>query len=274
MSTEMESRDSEKDCPDNQPKESAEDKVTAKSPGLESDQKTAVAKSDTSDSERKKSRGPDFWTAWATVAIALFTIVLAIVSYRQWRELQGAGQQTDQMIELYRQQLDQLQHQASDTRILAETAYINARPWIAIVATNFQFRDPISGTQPLRAEVFISDTGPTPARSVRILACGAVRQHNPSADDYRLSNRSCVRQSGGLIGKGVSFGFDQDDTSNTVTKDKFATSTHDPGWHYYVWGTVTYDVSPKDVNHTTSFCLLSGPDRFQMGTCTTGNHGN
>jgi hypothetical protein len=220
------------------------------------------------------SRKPDFYIAWATIIMVGTTTVYTYYARKQWKEMHDAGAQTDQLICLYRQQLEQLQKQATDTHTLAETAYINARPWIVVSATGFQFRDSANGIQPLRATIIVTDTGPTPAQNVRILGCGAAMEHEPRVRDYAADNRSCIQQVGGFIGKDIPLGFNQDDTTNTVTRDRFAESTHDPGWHYYVWGTVTYDISPMDVDRTTNFCLLSGPDRAQMGACKTGNYGN
>lgn len=51
-------------------------------------------------------------TADATVWIAAFTIILAIVSSLQWWELQSSSAQTDRMIRLYRQQVGQLSRQS------------------------------------------------------------------------------------------------------------------------------------------------------------------
>lgn len=51
-------------------------------------------------------------TARATVWIASFTVVLALVSFFQWREMRGSGAQTDQLISLYGQQVSQLTKQA------------------------------------------------------------------------------------------------------------------------------------------------------------------
>jgi hypothetical protein len=61
-------------------------------------------------------------TTLATIWIAVFTSVLAGVGYFQWSEMKASGNQTDQLICLYRDQLAQLFRQASDTHELAEQA--------------------------------------------------------------------------------------------------------------------------------------------------------
>jgi hypothetical protein len=72
-------------------------------------------------------------TATAIVWMAIFTIVLAIVSmatgiilFRQLGEMQGSGRQTDRLLGLYQQQLDLLEKQAGDTHELAGEAKIQA----------------------------------------------------------------------------------------------------------------------------------------------------
>jgi hypothetical protein len=65
-------------------------------------------------------------TAWATIWIAGFTLVLAVVSYLQWQELKGSDKQTDRLLCLYQQQLAQLTKQAGDTHDLAVAAKTQA----------------------------------------------------------------------------------------------------------------------------------------------------
>lgn len=69
------------------------------------------------------SRKSEFWTAAATVAIALFTVGLVAVSYWQWKELHGAGAQTDRLINLYQQQLEQTKAQTNMMREQMEGVY-------------------------------------------------------------------------------------------------------------------------------------------------------
>jgi hypothetical protein len=79
---------------------------------------------------RKKSEKPEQravrWTMWATVAMAIFTIALATVSYFQLREMHQSGVdssgQMNQLIEKYRQQVAQVSRQASETHELAVQA--------------------------------------------------------------------------------------------------------------------------------------------------------
>ncbi len=63
-------------------------------------------------------------TVRATWVIAGFTVILALVSYNQLREMQNtgveSGGQMNQMIEKYRQQVAQVSRQADQTRDLAE----------------------------------------------------------------------------------------------------------------------------------------------------------
>jgi hypothetical protein len=65
-------------------------------------------------------------TMWSTVAIAVFTVVLACVSYFQLREIKQAGvesgEQMNQMIEQSRRQAAQLSRQAGETHDLAIAA--------------------------------------------------------------------------------------------------------------------------------------------------------
>jgi len=61
-------------------------------------------------------------TAIATIWVALFTAVLAVVSYFQWKELRSSGDQTNRLICLYQQQLGQITKQANDTHDLAVAA--------------------------------------------------------------------------------------------------------------------------------------------------------
>jgi hypothetical protein len=68
-------------------------------------------------------------TANATVWLAIFTVVLAVVSgltlfilKRQLGEMRGSGKQTDKLICLYQKQVAQLAKQAGDTHTLAVAA--------------------------------------------------------------------------------------------------------------------------------------------------------
>ncbi len=65
-------------------------------------------------------------TMWSTAVIAIFTVVLACVSYFQLKELHQSGVdssgQMNQMIEKYREQVAQISRQADETRDLAVQA--------------------------------------------------------------------------------------------------------------------------------------------------------
>jgi hypothetical protein len=69
---------------------------------------------------RGKLGSSEFWTALATVVMAITTIAYTIYARRQWKEMQGSGKQTDRLLCLYQQQLAQLTKQVGDTHELAE----------------------------------------------------------------------------------------------------------------------------------------------------------
>ena len=58
-------------------------------------------------------------TALATIVIACATIKYTNYAKKQWQEMNASGKQTDRLICLYQQQLEQLKRQAGDTHSLA-----------------------------------------------------------------------------------------------------------------------------------------------------------
>jgi hypothetical protein len=66
-------------------------------------------------------RDAAFWTALATVLMAITTGIYTFYARKQWREMQGAGRQTDQLLCLYGNQLLAAQQQGRDTHELALT---------------------------------------------------------------------------------------------------------------------------------------------------------
>jgi hypothetical protein len=67
-------------------------------------------------------RDSAYWTAAATIAMAITTAIYTYYARRQWQEMKGSGEQTDRLIGLYRQQVAQLTKQAGDTHELAMQA--------------------------------------------------------------------------------------------------------------------------------------------------------
>lgn len=64
----------------------------------------------------------NFWTAVATIVIALATVLYTHYAKKQWQEMDAAGKQTDRLICLYQAQLKQLANQANNTRDLTVAA--------------------------------------------------------------------------------------------------------------------------------------------------------
>jgi hypothetical protein len=78
-------------------------------------------------------------TANATVSMARFTKVLAIVStvtgvilFGQLKEMQGSGKQTDRLIGLYQQQLNTASQQL---KVMQEQFAISQRPWLNVTSS-------------------------------------------------------------------------------------------------------------------------------------------
>jgi len=166
----------------------------------------------TAKSEKGSPRDwPAISTAAATVLIAIFTVVLAVVSRRQLRELHDSGVQMDRMILLYSQQVNQLSKQAGDTHDLAIAAGKQAkstsaqlgltrsqqRPWIS--PSIRIVKDTETGTGHFRqidAFINLKNVGGSPARDVGMNFMGSQpiatyrtwRDMNVCADAEKRSN--------------------------------------------------------------------------------------
>lgn len=139
-------------------------------------------------------------TAWATAIIAAFTILSAVVSYMQWREIHESSKQTDQLIDLYRKQVEQLSNQANQTKALVDQTSEQARQsgniagrtedtlrnniksfqdahraWLGIVDTSTKEFDESNGWI---ASIAFFNSGNTPARNVE-LATGIMTASTP-----------------------------------------------------------------------------------------------
>jgi hypothetical protein len=187
-------------------------------------------------------------TANATIAIAALTLVLAVVSYFQWKEI----------------------HEGStDTHNLAESALAASRAWVVVQGTGFgltQDKNFPSG------RVVLADSGKSPAFDLEGWRCVEVRADEPPLENGILQKSNsaiCLPISGGTLGEGVPIimnGF-----VPAVPPAGFAKDTVGIGPHFYFWGVVTYDIYPSDgKRHTTSFCLFNGGD--QLSACKEGGY--
>lgn len=97
-------------------------------------------------------------TARATVWMAAFTFVLAIVSsWTLWEIHTGSA----------------------DTQKLAEAAFHQSRAWVVIKGTRFMYRMDENKVPRVRATIVVSNTGPTPAFNTSAIVCGQVRDAPP-----------------------------------------------------------------------------------------------
>lgn len=114
-----------------------------------------------------------YWTAFATVIMAIFTVVLARVSYLQWRELHKQGY---------------------DTEKLAIAAVATSRAWIA--PEQMTLGSPVESGLPLRYAVRVMNDGKEPALGVvwQVRAFGVpyIREDNKPGGSGMGLNRTCT----------------------------------------------------------------------------------
>jgi len=148
--------------------------------------------------ERRSDQTPG-WKYFLEIAAILLAGAVAIIYYRQLgvmsnqlAEMQGSGRQTDQLINLYRQQVAQLTKQASDTHDLALTAKeqavaaqatataaqgtaatttqamkIQASPWVGSTEVKLIAQDP--SWNYVTFKMFMANEGSTPAMNIKIV---------------------------------------------------------------------------------------------------------
>jgi hypothetical protein len=180
--------------------------------------------------------------------IVLFTCVLAVVSYLQWREIRSGS---------------------NDTHNLAESTLAASRAWVVVEGTGFNFtkdRDFPSG------RVVLADSGSSPAFGIEGWRCVEIRRDEPPLQDGQLQKSPsavCLSISGGTLGKNVPITMDAYVPAKAPAN--FSTDTEGTGPHFYYWGIITYDIYPSDgKRHSTSFCLKNGGN--QLSVCKEGGH--
>jgi hypothetical protein len=187
-------------------------------------------------------------TASATVAIAWFTVILALVGGFTLCEVIEGG---------------------SDTHNLAEATLAASRAWVVVQATGFGFtKDKNFPT----GRVVLADSGNSPAFGLDGWRCVEVRADEPPIQDGHLQKSTdavCLPIVGGTLGKGIPITMDA--FIPALVPENFSKGTEGAGPHFYYWGVVTYDIYPRDGNrHSTSFCLKNGGD--QLSACREGGY--
>lgn len=181
-------------------------------------------------------------------AIAFFTLVLAIVSYFQWKEINDGS---------------------TDTHKLAEATLAASRAWVVVQGTGFGFTKDKNFPS---GRVVLADSGNSPAFGLEGWRCSEVRADEPPLQDAHLqksANAICLLIAGGTLGKGVPITMDAF-VPNQVPAD-ISKDTEGAGPHFYYWGVVTYNIYPSDgKRHSTSFCLKNGGD--QLSACREGGY--
>lgn len=155
-------------------------------------------------------RDSAYWTATATIAMAITTGIYTYYARKQWREMQDSGKQTDRLLCIYQQQLAQLSKQAGDTHDLATAAGTQAvdtgklavaagqqartgaaqlqvayRPWVdfeSVIAITSPIRGdfpPGGGHISFSVKFAIRNTGNAPAMNAVFEADAIVFNHDP-----------------------------------------------------------------------------------------------
>lgn len=155
-----------------------------------------------------------------------------------------------------------------DTHKLAESTLAASRAWVVVQGTGFGFtKDKNFPT----GRVVLADSGESPAFGVEGWRCVEVRIAEPPITNEELQKSPtavCLPINGGVLGRGVPISMDAYVPAN-VPPD-FSNETEGVGAHFYYWGIVTYDIYPKDVRHSMSFCLKNAGE--QLSACKEGGY--
>jgi hypothetical protein len=204
---------------------------------------TVVGRREKKKTEEKPEERAARLTAKATVAIAIFTVVLALVGILTLIEvIEGGG----------------------DTHKLAEATLSASRAWVVVQGTGFGITNDKNYPS---GRVVLEDTGNSPAFGLSGWRCVEVRSNEPPLEDDRLqqsTTASCWPIAGGTLGRGIPI------TLNAFVAApvpaNFSRDTEGTGPHFYYWGTVTYEIYPSDgKRHSTNFCLWNAGD--QLSAC-------
>jgi hypothetical protein len=204
----------------------------------------------------------DKTVAIATVVIALATLVNVGVAWKQWKEMDAAGRQTDQMLCLVQEQIAA----ANNLATAANTANANAvdadRPWVGPINAYVDGSSIAPGA--ISAHLSAVNAGRRPAKILRFRAAEKVLAHfpeNPSFDQ----NSTPFRENSILIavpniGKMVSFHFvlNQQEYEDAIARKR----------RLYIYGIVDYeDVRVKGVKHTTKMCFFWTLTTNEFASC-------
>ncbi len=218
----------------------------------------------------------DWIIAIATIVIALSALAQVGVAVLQWREMRGAGGQTDRII-------------AADTRLVtANERLADAMERSVGVAdsslkqTQQAFRDderawlaPINGNvtideiHPLRVDVIYQNVGKTPALNVHTsLEWRNVPGNSPTTIKYDASQKN--GEAGTLYPNGKNTVVAK---AEAIPSKEALAAIRSGKMIYYFFGSITY----KDVygrEHWSHFCEISLADMSALQACKNYNDAN
>jgi hypothetical protein len=191
------------------------------------------------------TRDAAFWTALATVLMFVTTGIYTYYARKQWKEMQGSGAQTDQLICIYQRQLEQLKqsNEISQKALIASNrAYIGRSVFRWISHINEKTGKPYW-------EIVIewANTGNTPPNALRIRTNHTIRgrafKECPFIYDKTEASSTPIPPKSIA---GTSFSVDTADLWSVRNGDQ----------HLYVWGIASYyDAFPGTPLRTTQFCV-------------------
>ncbi|MGD1096774.1 MAG: hypothetical protein ABSB35_32875 [Bryobacteraceae bacterium] len=200
-------------------------------------------------------------TATATVWIAIFTIILALVSGFTLYEVIEGGTDTHALAVAAGKQ--------------AEAATTANRAWIVVKGTSFGYIKDKTGVDRASSIVVLTNTGPSPAFHVKIWRCAQVRSTEPQVESTMPGDFPTDCDDSeilGEIGKDVPEIMHVNDISQVVPKNSLVENWHDNGKRFYAWGHITYQIFPDDGKvHFLNFCLANSLN--QLTACRNGNDG-
>lgn len=154
-----------------------------------------------------------------------------------------------------------------------ESGVTSTRAWMAVQATSFEYSENKDGPTSATGHVIVMNTGPTPAFNIHLWRCAEVRPNDPSENELQIPKENCLQQDIGMAGKDIPIKLNGSVILDQATKDSLSADSNNHAVpHFYMWGTITYDIAVKDRKHFTSFCLLNGVS--QLGACVKGNNGD
>jgi hypothetical protein len=212
-------------------------------------------------------------TAKATIWMAVFTVVLAAVSggtlwvlKKQLAEMQSTGEQTDQMICLYGQQLAELQRQSLDTHGFAAASTYQA---IAVAQSESARVQPIVGQpvltllQPIEIPYQLANSGKTRAEKVRFVGDATLWPRNGKDPKFSYSKDSAMLSEEIMASgetstrtvKGIT-GIRALDHGHPIFLDtKILTAYQEGSKDIVMWGKLTY-IDVFGVEHWQHFCTV------------------